>query len=268
MEQSIFNFAKDDVDWETIKQETLFMGQNSMRMLVPAIGYLVFSLWLGPKMMEKRKPMSLRNSMRIFNVFSVLMNIYMTYWGLSILNGGKDFFTCNALLRNPIVYARIMDAFIVTRIIDFLDTVFFILRKKTSQVTSLHVFHHFIVPTGVYFGAHYSMTPFMGLPLLLNFSVHKIMYTYYFLATFPKLQPYLWWKSYITKLQIAQFVFDVIYLTLGYILLPKNCGETPNTVLVIPLMLVISIFIYQFSSFYVKNFNSKVASNCERPKSE
>lgn len=42
---------------------------------------------------------------------------------------------------------------------------------------------------------------------LINAFVHVIMYTYYLLAAIgPQMQPYLWWKRYLTKLQLVQFV--------------------------------------------------------------
>ncbi|CRL03591.1 CLUMA_CG016315, isoform A [Clunio marinus] len=41
----------------------------------------------------------------------------------------------------------------------------------------------------------------------LNSGVHVVMYTYYMLAAFgPQVQKYLWWKKYLTILQMAQFV--------------------------------------------------------------
>lgn len=257
MNFSILKVYKDEADWDKIRENSLFLGHNSSRMLVPAILYLLVSMKFGPWFMQGRKAWELKNSMRFYNIYSVVLNIYMVNWGLTIVKGFSSFFTCAALSRDPENYAFVTDAFLLTRLVDFLDTMFFILRKKWNQVTTLHVFHHFIVPTGVYFGAHYSMTPFMGLPLFINLFIHMIMYSYYFLATFPSLTPYLWWKRYITAAQIAQFVFDVIYLMVGYILLPKYCGETPNTILIIPLMSVILIFIYQFTSFYIKNFKQR-----------
>uniref|UniRef100_A0A8D8BDW6 Elongation of very long chain fatty acids protein n=1 Tax=Culex pipiens TaxID=7175 RepID=A0A8D8BDW6_CULPI len=42
---------------------------------------------------------------------------------------------------------------------------------------------------------------------LLNTFVHIIMYAYYMLAAMgPKVQKYLWWKKYLTVLQMIQFV--------------------------------------------------------------
>jgi hypothetical protein len=42
---------------------------------------------------------------------------------------------------------------------------------------------------------------------LLNTFVHIVMYTYYMLAAMgPQVQKYLWWKKYLTMLQMVQFV--------------------------------------------------------------
>lgn len=39
---------------------------------------------------------------------------------------------------------------------------------------------------------------------LLNTFVHIIMYTYYLLSAFgPRIRPYLWWKKYLTTLQMV-----------------------------------------------------------------
>ena len=39
---------------------------------------------------------------------------------------------------------------------------------------------------------------------LFNTFIHVVMYTYYGLAAMgPSVQPYLWWKRYLTKLQVT-----------------------------------------------------------------
>lgn len=44
----------------------------------------------------------------------------------------------------------------------------------------------------------------------INSFVHCIMYTYYLLAAFgPQMQKYLWWKKYMTKIQLTQFFVNV-----------------------------------------------------------
>ena len=38
----------------------------------------------------------------------------------------------------------------------------------------------------------------------INSGVHVIMYTYYALSVFPRLAPWLWWKRYLTLLQLVR----------------------------------------------------------------
>lgn len=39
---------------------------------------------------------------------------------------------------------------------EFFDTIFFVLRKKNSQVSKLHVIHHGVMPLSVWFGVKFS----------------------------------------------------------------------------------------------------------------
>lgn len=114
--------------------------------------------------------------------------------------------------------------------------VFFVLRKKNSQVTFLHVYHHSIMPFTWWFGVRFapgrvfsdfhdmtrvsfdilwlsSDTLFfisggMGtFHALLNCVVHVIMYSYYGLTAMgPNYQKYLWWKKYLTTIQLVSRV--------------------------------------------------------------
>jgi len=82
--------------------------------------------------------------------------------------------------------------------------VFFVLRKKEKQITFLHMYHHTVMPmiswacTKYYPGGHGT---FIG---VINSFVHIIMYFYYMMSAMgPQYQKYLWWKKYITTLQMV-----------------------------------------------------------------
>lgn len=46
----------------------------------------------------------------------------------------------------------------------------------------------------------------------LNSGVHIVMYLYYLLAAFgPGMQKYLWWKKYLTMMQMTQFVMVFVH---------------------------------------------------------
>lgn len=100
--------------------------------------------------------------------------------------------------------ARGVYVYFLAKISELLDTVFFVLRKRDRQVTFLHLYHHTVMPmiswgtTKYYPGGHGT---FIG---LINSFVHIIMYAYYLLSALgPQMQKYLWWKKYITNMQMV-----------------------------------------------------------------
>ena len=216
--------------------------------------YLLIVIRLGPQIMHKKQAFDLRGIVRVYNFFNILFNVWLAYKGINLSGNGKSFFNCNCLDRDYKRYSAYIDIFILSRIIDFLDTIFFVLRKKQSQITGLHVFHHSLVPVVIYTVAMFSMTPFSGFLIVLNALVHVVMYSYYFLATYPSISPYLWWKKYITRIQIGQFVSAMIYFCLGYLLLPKFCDDPPMVAVVINLISAF-IFLVLFLSFYSGAYN-------------
>ncbi len=142
----------------------------------------------------------------------------------------------------------------ISRFIDLLDTVFFVLRKKESQITSLHLYHHTVVPILCWVSFKYNaMIPIIRMFLVLNTAIHVMMYGYYALAAFgPSVQPYLWWKKYITQLQILQFIICGTY---GIVLfcMQKNypmdwfyfvVGQNP-------------LFFYMFFDFYKHSYSQR-----------
>uniref|UniRef100_A0A9L0J9D4 Elongation of very long chain fatty acids protein n=1 Tax=Equus asinus TaxID=9793 RepID=A0A9L0J9D4_EQUAS len=142
-----------------------------------------------------------------------------------------------------------------SKLIEFMDTFFFILRKNNHQITVLHVYHHatmlniwwFVmnwVPCGhSYFGA------------TLNSFIHVLMYSYYGLSSIPSMRPYLWWKKYITQGQLLQFVLTIIQTSCGVI---WPC-TFPLGWLYFQIGYMISL-IALFTNFYIQTYNKKSAS--------
>jgi hypothetical protein len=87
-----------------------------------------------------------------------------------------------------------------------MDTILMVVRKRFTQITFLHVFHHstmliiwWIVMTWIPGGQAW-FGP------VLNSAVHVFMYAYYGLSVIPSLRDKLWWKKYITMFQLIQFM--------------------------------------------------------------
>jgi len=90
---------------------------------------------------------------------------------------------------------------------------------------------------------------------LLNSIVHTVMYLYYLLSAFgPQIQPYLWWKRYITRLQLIQFAILIVYAIWSV-----TIGDMSDYPLSIKWLGAIQpfIFFYMFSKFYINSYKSK-----------
>jgi elongation of very long chain fatty acids protein 7 len=85
------------------------------------------------------------------------------------------------------------------------------------------VIHHGIMPFSTWWGVKFmpgGHGTFFG---MLNSFVHVVMYTYYMLAAVgPQMQKYLWWKKYLTMLQLVQFV--AIFVHAMQLFVSNPCG--------------------------------------------
>lgn len=76
------------------------------------------------------------------------------------------------------------------------------------------------------------------------------MYGYYGLAAIgPHMQPYLWWKRYITQFQIAQFVLLFAY---GVYFAMFNQGYHP--LFTYDVLIQSPLYLYLFTSFYLRTY--------------
>ncbi|NXJ52423.1 ELOV4 protein, partial [Spizaetus tyrannus] len=173
--------------------------------------FYLFVVALGPFYMRQRKPLKLQGLLVAYNLAMMTLSSYMFYEFLvtSVLDN-------YSYLCQPVDYsrselgmrmARVCWWFFFSKVIELLDTVFFILRKKQEQVTFLHVYHHGTMLFNWWSGVKYvpgGQAFFIG---MLNSFVHIFMYGYYALASLgPQMHPYLWWKRYLTIMQLCQFV--------------------------------------------------------------
>ncbi|TKY71331.1 Elongation of fatty acids protein 3 [Spatholobus suberectus] len=94
--------------------------------------------------------------------------------------------------------------FYLSKILEFLDTLFIILSRSIRRLSFLHVYHHATVPLMCYLWLQTSQSLF-PIALLTNASVHVIMYAYYFLSALG-VRPS--WKRAVTDCQILQFLFS------------------------------------------------------------
>ncbi|XP_049750377.1 very long chain fatty acid elongase 5 isoform X1 [Loxodonta africana] len=234
-----------------------FLLDNYIPTFICSILYLLI-VWLGPKYMRNRQPFSCRGILVVYNLGLTLLSLYMFCELVTGVWEGKYNFFCQGTRsagESDMKIIRVLWWYYFSKLIEFMDTFFFILRKNNHQITVLHVYHHvsmlniwwFVmnwVPCGhCYFGA------------TLNSFIHVLMYSYYGLSSVPSMRPYLWWKKYITQGQLLQFVLTIIQTSLGVI---WPCSF-PLGWLYFQIGYMISL-IALFTNFYIQTYNKKGAS--------
>ncbi|CAB0035567.1 unnamed protein product [Trichogramma brassicae] len=224
--------------------------------------YVYFSTSLGPRLMKDRQPFTLRKTLIVYNFIQVILSIYLVYEGLMAGWLNDYSFKCQPVdySDNPkaMRIARTVHLYFIVKIIDLLDTVFFVLRKKDKQISFLHVYHHAGMVMGSWGGVKYlagGHATFLG---LVNSFVHIIMYTHYLIMSLKIAKP--WWKKYITQLQLFQFILLLIHFS--QLLWTKDCGfpRWPAAVFIPQNLFMIVLFGDFYYQTYVKKKPKKSAN--------
>ncbi|XP_022918606.1 very long chain fatty acid elongase AAEL008004-like [Onthophagus taurus] len=228
-----------------------WMMSSPLPTLAICIFYVYFSKVLGPKLMENRKPLNLRNVLIVYNFLQTVFSLWIFYEYLMSGWGGHYSFRCQPVdySYSPMALrmANICWWYYFSKFTEFFDTLFFILRKKNSHVSTLHVVHHGCMPFSVWMGLKFAPGGHSTFFALLNSFVHIVMYFYYMVAAMgPKYQKYIWWKKYLTTFQMVQFV--AIFTHQFQILLYKDC-DYPRIIMVWIAIHGI-MFLFLFSDFY------------------
>ena len=126
----------------------------------------------------------------------------------------------------------------------------------------MHVIHHSLVPILVWIGYKFVPGGSNAFFPLINSLVHTIMYSYYALSTLgPWIQPYLWWKKYLTRLQMVQFILIIIN-SMRLLFLP-HC-QFPKAFIYLTIFNGL-LFLVLFASFYKQAYTrlSSTPSGCK-----
>ncbi|XP_050520257.1 elongation of very long chain fatty acids protein AAEL008004-like [Daktulosphaira vitifoliae] len=262
---NFFEIFEKEVVYDDIV-DSWFLMDPAWPVFTIVLVYLLFVLIIGPRFMKNREPFNLKGIILIYNITQVFYNGFLLYWFFST-PGGLSYFwnhSCHPKKRElfPLLMLELNKGswfYFFSKVIDLLDTVFFILKKKNSHVSVLHVYHHAIMIITCWVQLRFYKGTEGLLAGLLNVFIHVIMYSYYFLSAMgPRVQKYLWWKKYLTLMQIVQFIIILTYLCSMFIF---QCGF-PKTYSLF-LVCNVCIFLYLFTMFYKDTYakNYKVKSS-------
>lgn len=228
----------------------------------PLITSIIIYLWLIykvlPAFMKSRKAYELTTIIRVYNALQVMICAYFVIRHQMIGVGLLSACTCMQPKDNEKISSENMEIlklhyfFIFLRFFEFIETIFFILRKKSNQVSALHVYHHIAVVALLWLHLKFNGGPIDNYIGVLNSFIHIIMYTYYFLSSFQNFTNVTRTiKPLITTVQILQL--SVLFVHSCVALMP-SCNASKVYILQV---LNLSLLIFMFLRFFVKNFNEK-----------
>lgn len=212
--------------------------------------------------MADRKPFQLRRVLMLYNLFMVILSVSQFIRGGIYGWFGAYSYTCQPIdysnSKNGVGMAYTAYIYFLSKIVELLDTVFFVLRKKFSQITVLHVTHHASIAWLMYWGVKYFPGGHGSFQGFANSFVHIFVYSYYLLSALgPRVAPFLWWKKYLTQLQMAQFV--IIFVHTFQLVFQPDCNY-PRWILV-PYCGVAAYFLAMFSNFYRKSYLNRLSKS-------
>ncbi|XP_050436063.1 elongation of very long chain fatty acids protein AAEL008004-like [Adelges cooleyi] len=216
--------------------------------------YAYFAKVLGPRLMENRKPFQMRKILIVYNAIQTAFSAWIFYEYMMSGWGGSYSLKCQPVdySNSPMALrmARTCWWYYISKFTEFFDTLFFILRKKNQQVSTLHVIHHGCMPMSVWMGMKFAPGGHSTFFALLNTFVHIVMYFYYMVSAMgPQYQKYIWWKKYLTSFQMLQFVCIFIH---QFQLLFIECNYPKSFMIWIGLHGV--MFLFLFSDFYKSKY--------------
>lgn len=191
---------------------------SPVSLLIIVASYLYFVCKCGPEYMREKKPYNLKFVITVYNIGQVIACAYIFHGILT--SGWLDDYSLGCETVNysldpkPYKLAKMIWWTMILKLSEFIETVFFVLRKKQSQVSSLHLYHHVSTLFIGWLCCKYEAGGMASFSIMLNCLVHIMMYSYYLLALHggKSIQNRIVrWKRILTIIQMLQFWIMVIH---------------------------------------------------------
>lgn len=218
-----------------------------------AFGYLVFVLVFSIIMKSKTMPAipHLYGFKFAYNIIQVMLCSYMSIEaGVQAWKAGYTLLPCQKFDHTNPPIGFILYIFYMSKILDFMDTVFIIAEKRWTQLSFLHVYHHFSIFLFYWLNLNVGYDSDVYLTIVLNGLIHTLMYTYYFVSLHMN-GTKIWWKPALTMGQMTQFV--VMNLQAGY-LISTECSYFPQNITKAYLYYIVTLLALFMHFFILDNF--------------
>lgn len=223
-----------------------------------ALGYLAFVFVATAIMRNPAMPSipGLYGFKFIYNMVQVMLCSYMAIEaGIQAYKSNYTLLPCQPFNHTNPPIGFILYVFYLSKILDFMDTVFIIAEKKWAQLSFLHVYHHFSIFLFYWLNLNVGYDADVYLTIVLNGLIHTIMYAYYFVSLHVK---GIWWKRMLTQSQMIQFV--CMNVQAAY-LINTECKSFPQNIVKAYMYYIVTLLAL-FMHFYIQDnyFRKKTKS--------
>jgi len=222
--------------------------------LIMSICYLPL-IYILKKYMSTRQAFNLKIPLFAWNIIASLLSGYGAFYTLpmiytNVINNGLNNQVCDITQYNSFA-GLIIFIFNVTKMLEWIDTIFLILRKK--NIIFLHWFHHLVTMLYCWHSTIYSCqvdatgTWFAA----INLFVHFIMYGYYGLTS---IGIRLANSFLITFIQFFQMIIGIFIIYKGYSL----CNWQENFIGYLFAAFMYSSYLYLFFQILYKKISIQI----------
>jgi len=210
-------------------------GNNVTDVMLVIVSYLtiIFAVqaWMGPRKRFDLKPAFCVHNLILSLGSLVLLALYMEKLLPMIAKHGFYYSICaqDAFTNNLVALHYVNYLF---KLYELSDTVFLVLTKRSLRF--IHYYHHSLT-FAVCYSQLVGKTSVSYVPITINLFIHVFMYSYYLMKALGRT---MWWKQYLTSMQITQFILDlgIVYycsynnLAFNYAPFMPNSGDCSGSV--------------------------------------